>query len=168
MVLLFTIHFYVEMMILQRRILYQRGQNSWRESIKCYILFYVASLATCLIMLKAFFIDIFVICFFGFLWLPQVVKNCRTNTRRAPHWTFVLVITAMHMFVPLYMIGYSHNIFGLRPRRALSILLFCIQALVLLIMALQRQLGARVILPRRIRSLFGPPNPEEFQYFHDI
>ena len=144
--LLFSVHFFFELMISQRSI-ELRNNNPESAILKYYLKFYLRTFASLFFMFRVFTVGPVVFVYFGFLWVPQIAHNVHNNTSRAPHWIFVAATSLIHLFLPMYVMLDSNNIYFLRPRPQLALVTFMAHCAVLAVLIIQKMFGPRFFYP---------------------
>ncbi len=79
--------------------------------------FYFFAFLFFLIMIKAMITsEFYLICVFGYAWVPQIIWNILNRTRKAPLISFAIASSVFHVHIPIYFRLIPNNFIMLRPK----------------------------------------------------
>eukprot|EP00830_Metopus_es_P010117 TRINITY_DN19739_c0_g1_i1.p1 TRINITY_DN19739_c0_g1~~TRINITY_DN19739_c0_g1_i1.p1 ORF type:complete len:431 (+),score=23.81 TRINITY_DN19739_c0_g1_i1:127-1419(+) len=75
------------------------------------------------------FSQVLLFLFFALLWVPQIIINVINATAKAPSFKFILIVSAMQLFVPTYINCFDDNIFDYKPNPMIGLaIISCLSA----------------------------------------
>jgi len=136
------------------------------EARKALITFYVKYYCVCILMvilISSMFYNLTVLFILsGFVWVPQIIKNMQTKARNCPDNKFVISMALSQCFLPLYIRGYPNNQFLTETNYTWSMCFLAVILLQIAILILQKKLGARFMLPEKLRYW------NEYNYYRNL
>jgi len=98
----------------------------------------------------------FVFLLFAF-WLPQIIRNVRTGEKFALQERFLIGVSAIRLFFPLYAFGCPRNFFEFPTNYVVAMGLLIFTGLQVFILRGQDRWGSRFFIPKRIQ-------PDYYEY----
>lgn len=118
-----------------------------------YFLFYIL-LFISLISIKTIFSHyIYALLFFSCTWVFQIIHSIRTGTKPPISKSYIIVMTFNKLYLPIYLKAYEYNIFEYKPAYAKVAFLCSIVILEMMILLLQKTFGAKVIVPKCLKTV---------------
>lgn len=145
---------------------YATINNNWMLSLeKTYSKFYGVLFFSLLILYQ---FNLFMVpalfLLFGF-WVPQIAYNIVNNTEKPFTLIFIIISSISRFPLFLYFFYYDDNILKLEPNYNLSLGLVGFMALQVSILLIQRQFGARSVLPSSVLNKYFP---KKYDYHRDL
>lgn len=131
---------------------FRQGTEAVRKAlISFYIKFYIVTLILLIGMDYIIYNSVFLILFWGLMWVPQIYKNI-VNQRKKICLRYVYSMTAIQTMYPLYLKGCPENIFELEYDLKFTFIFISVVFLQLLVINLQRRFGSNFFIPSAFRS----------------
>lgn len=136
-----------------------RDLRQFRKNLfRFYLLFYCLLFVT-LISIKIWY-TYFIFTFFLFAgtWIFQIYYSAKQGTKPPMPYLYIFFVSLFKMLIPIYLKGYSNNIYSLRPNYFKVLIVDLTVFLEAIIVSAQKLLGPKFFIPKRFRE-------EAFDYY---
>ena len=111
----------------------------------------------------SFLRDLLTLTLASLVWVPQIFKNYRNRQKNCPNMYFVVVVSASHLFFPLYLRGCPDSLFDRPYSISFCVIISSVMALQALILRGQQKLNPRFFIPKKYRRRLN-----EYNYYHEF
>lgn len=127
----------------------QGDQAVRRALVTFYIKLYLFVLLGFIFIEKILYVDWMLFAFNLPIWIPQIVKNFVYRSRQTPRIGFAIGLSLTQGLFPIYLRGYSQNVFEIEPHYLTVVIFIVLFILQILFMYMQQRKGARFFLPKK-------------------
>eukprot|EP00347_Sterkiella_histriomuscorum_P022481 403338328 len=128
-------------------------QQMRNSELKCYSRYYFFVFIFLISVYKILTVDIFMVLFFGTIWIPQIIVNHILGQHSRYHLSpgFVFFSSCHFIFFPVYMRGCPENLFMTQPHQSTVVIIVTSITLQFLTLLFQSVRNPIRYLPRRMR-----------------